>query len=81
MRPVVFFLGIFILVLGVVSGAGLSGFFSFNDLTSFFIVTGGLCAAVFISFSPKDLKRAPAVLKQVFISQEDGVRELIKTFV
>lgn len=44
-------------------------------------MTGGLCAAVFISFSPKDLKRAPAVLKQVFISEEDDVRELVKTFV
>ncbi|MBU8684725.1 flagellar motor protein MotP [Bacillus haynesii] len=81
LTPVGFILGIFILVLGVVSGAGLSGFYSFIDLTSFFIVTGGLCAAVFISFSPKDLKRAPAVLKQVFISEEDDVRDLVKTFV
>jgi chemotaxis protein MotA len=81
LTPVGLILGIFILVIGVVSGAGLSGFYSFIDLTSFFIVTGGLCAAVFISFSPKDLKRAPAVLKQVFISEEDDVRDLVKTFV
>ncbi|KAA6448572.1 flagellar motor protein MotP [Bacillus swezeyi] len=81
LTPVGFILGIAILVIGVVSGAGLSGFYSFIDLTSFFIVTGGLCAAVFVSFSPKDLKKAPSVLKQVFVSEDDDVRDLVKTFV
>ncbi|NPC93768.1 flagellar motor protein MotP [Bacillus sp. WMMC1349] len=81
LTPVGFILGMFILVIGIISGAGLTGFYSFVDLTSFFIVTGGLCAAVFVSFSPKELKRTPAVLKQVFISEDDDIKDLVKTFI
>ncbi|MDA1477648.1 flagellar motor protein MotP [Bacillus changyiensis] len=81
LTPVGFILGMFILVIGVISGAGLTGFYSFVDLTSFFIVTGGLCAAVFVSFSPKELKRTPSVLKQVFISESDDIKDLVKTFI
>ncbi|KMM63183.1 flagellar motor protein MotP [Bacillus glycinifermentans] len=81
LTPVGFMLGMLILTVGVISGAGLSGFYSFIDVTSFFIVTGGLFAAVFMSFSPKDLKKAPAILKQVFVSEDDDIRDLVKTFV
>lgn len=81
LTPVGFVLGTIIIVIGIISGSGVSGFRSFLDLTSFFIVTGGLCAAVFISFPPRELKKAPSVLKQAFIRQEDNVKDLVKTFV
>lgn len=75
LTPVGFVLGTIIIVIGIISGSGVSGFRSFLDLTSFFIVTGGLCAAVFISFPPSELKKAPSVLKQAFIRQEDNVKD------
>ncbi|PSA93612.1 motility protein A [Bacillus atrophaeus] len=81
LTPVGFVLGSVIIVIGIISGSGLSGFRSFLDLTSFFIVTGGLCAAIFVSFPPKDLKKTPCVLKQAFIRKEDNVKDLVKTFV
>ncbi len=56
LTPVGFVLGTIIIVIGIISGSGVSGFRSFLDLTSFFIVTGAL-RRCFISFPPKELKK------------------------
>ncbi|WP_342490163.1 flagellar motor protein MotP [Bacillus sp. FSL R5-0443] len=81
LTPVGFMLGCIIVAIGILSGTGLAGISSFLDLTSFLIVTGGLAAAIFISFPPRDLKKTPSVLKQVFSRQDDNVKELVRVFV
>lgn len=48
LTPVGFVLGTIIIVIGIISGSGVSGFRSFLDLTSFFIVTGDF-APLFLS--------------------------------
>ncbi|MGE6628847.1 flagellar motor protein MotP [Bacillus sp. NPDC077027] len=81
LTPIGIVLGIVIVAIGILSGAGLSGFLSFLDLTSFLIVTGGLFAALCVSFAPREIKRMPLIFKQAFKQDDEEVKELVKAFV
>ncbi len=81
MTPIGITLGVIVLLLAVFSNAGPSGLISFIDIASFFIVGGGLVAAVVITFSLAELKLIPKVVKQSFHTNEHDLQQLIETFV
>lgn len=81
LTPLGFFLGGAMLIFGILSNGGISGFSSFIDIPSMFIVVGGLTAGLLISFPVKDLKQIFRVSRQAFSHHEHHLEELIETFV
>ncbi|WAA11736.1 flagellar motor protein MotP [Fervidibacillus halotolerans] len=79
--PIGLLLGILTFSFGVISKNGVSGFLQFIDIPSMIIVFGGLTAAMFISFPPKEMKQIFIVIKQAFSKEEDNLPQLIDLFV
>ncbi|WLR44203.1 flagellar motor protein MotP [Bacillus carboniphilus] len=81
LTPIGILLGLSMIIVGILSGAGMTGFRSFLDITSFFVVTGGLLAALMVSFPFKELKNAPVILKQAFTIDDLNKYELVNHFI
>lgn len=81
LTPIGIVVGVIMLSYGVISNSGFSGFMSFIDLSSFFIVIGGVTSGLLISFPLKDLKHFFTVIRQSFTESEQNLRELINIFV
>lgn len=81
LTPLGFIVGGAMLILGILSNGGISGFSSFIDIPSMFIVIGGLSAGLLVSFPVKDLKHIFRISGQAFSQQEHHLGELIGTFV
>ena len=81
LTPVGLLVGLVVLIFGISYKSGISGFVSFIDIPSILIVLGGVTAALFVSFSVKDMKRLFTVSKQAFIRDDHDLRELIQIFV
>lgn len=70
LTPVALLIGLACIVIAVLSAGGTSAAADFMNVTSIFIVFGGLFAALAIHFQPKDLKKTGRILKQAFVKQE-----------
>lgn len=81
LTPIGLAVGVIMLVFGIITNGGISGFISFIDVASFVIVFGGVTAGLLISFSLKDLKLLFVVIRQAFFQKEQKLSELIQTFV
>jgi chemotaxis protein MotA len=81
LTPVGLVIGLAMLIFGIMSNGGTSGFFSFIDPSSMLIVLGGLIAGLLVSFPLKDIKHMATVIKQVFSSEEQSIGRLIGIFV
>jgi MotA/TolQ/ExbB proton channel family. len=75
------FCGVLVFVFGVAYGNGFDAFIQFLDIQSVIITMGGTTAALFVSFSPRDLKQMFIVIKQAFSDQVENLNELIDLFV
>lgn len=81
LTPIGLFVGFAMLIFGIISNGGISGFFSFIDPASMLIVLGGLFAGLLVSFPLKDMKKLFIVIRQGFSHNEQNLGQLIKTFV
>ncbi|WAA10102.1 flagellar motor protein MotP [Fervidibacillus albus] len=79
--PIGLLLGIVTFSYGIISKNDVSGFLQFIDIPSIIIVFGGLTAAMFVSFPPKEMKQIFVVIKQAFSKNEDQLPKLIDLFV
>ncbi|QDP40893.1 flagellar motor protein MotP [Radiobacillus deserti] len=77
LTPVGITLGFLLIMFGILSSGGASGVISFLDLASFFIVIGGLVAAILINFNRKQLKLTGQVLKEAFRQVQQPLPQLI----
>ncbi|UII55207.1 flagellar motor protein MotP [Cytobacillus spongiae] len=81
LTPIGIVVGIVMVIFGIASNAGISGFISFIDPASMFIVFGGLSAGLLVSFTLKDLKHMFKVIRQSFSIKEESLSQLIRTFI
>ncbi|QED48963.1 flagellar motor protein MotP [Cytobacillus dafuensis] len=81
LTPIGLIVGLVMLVFGIITNGGISGFFSFIDPASMLIVLGGVIAGLLVSFPPKDMKHVFTVIKQGFSQNEQNLDQLIKTLV
>lgn len=81
LTPFGLFFGAFMILIAIYSNGNITDVLSFLDLSSFFIVFGGVMAALFISFPLKDLKLFFKVVKQSFSYKQYDLNELIQIFI
>ncbi|NQD66040.1 flagellar motor protein MotP [Bacillus haikouensis] len=81
LTPIGVVVGFLFVAFAIMSNAGLSGFGSFVDLPSIFIVIGGLIAAMLVSFSLKELKHLGKVMQESFRDESFDHHGLIRTFI
>ncbi|MBE2974540.1 flagellar motor protein MotP [Priestia megaterium] len=81
LTPIGILIGISMVVFGVISSGGISGFLAFIDVPSILIVLGGVFGTLCVSFPLKQLKNMGRVGKQAFQSKEINVEEIVGTFV
>ncbi|MGM0752669.1 MAG: flagellar motor protein MotP [Bacillota bacterium] len=81
LTPIGVVVGFLFVAFAIITNAGVTGFSSFLDLPSMFVVIGGLIAAMLVSFSIKELKQLGKVMKESFRDEEYDLHSLIRTFV
>jgi chemotaxis protein MotA len=81
LTPIGVIAGFLFVAFAIMTNAGLSGFGSFVDLPSIFIVIGGLFAAMLVSFSLNELKHLGNVMRQSFREEDFDHHGLIRTFI
>ncbi|MDT9024993.1 flagellar motor protein MotP [Rossellomorea yichunensis] len=81
LTPIGVVVGFLFVAFAIITNAGITGFSSFIDLPSMFVVIGGLVAAMLVSFSIKELKQLGKVMRESFRDEEYDLQGLIRTFV
>lgn len=81
LTPIGVVVGFLFVAFAIITNAGVTGFSSFIDLPSMFVVIGGLVAAMLVSFSIKELKQLGKVMRESFRDEEYDLQGLIRTFV
>ncbi|MFG6121323.1 MULTISPECIES: flagellar motor protein MotP [Thalassobacillus] len=81
LTPVGITLGTIMIMFGILSSGGASGFQSFIQISSIVIVLGGLMAALIINFNIRELKLTYRVFKESFNQNDLNLRELITLFI
>ncbi|MGM0853547.1 MAG: flagellar motor protein MotP [Bacillota bacterium] len=81
LTPIGVVVGFLFVAFAIITNAGVTGFSSFVDLPSMFVVIGGLIAAMLVSFSIKELKQLGKVMRESFRDEEYDLQGLIRTFV
>ncbi len=81
LTPIGVLVGFLFVSFAIITNAGITGFSSFIDLPSIFVVIGGLFGAMLVSFSIKELKQLGKVMKESFRDEEYDLHGLIRTFV
>lgn len=81
LTPIGLIVGIVMLSYGIMAKRGFTAFLSFIDISSFFIVFGGVTSGILISFPLKEVRHIFTVIRQAFTKSEQNLRDLIATFV
>ncbi|MCA1065978.1 flagellar motor protein MotP [Rossellomorea sp. AcN35-11] len=81
LTPIGVVVGFLFVAFAIITNAGISGFGSFVDVPSMFVVIGGLIGAMLVSFSIKELKQLGKVMRESFRDEEYDLQGLIGTFV
>ncbi|MCA1056877.1 flagellar motor protein MotP [Rossellomorea aquimaris] len=81
LTPIGVVVGFLFVAFAIMTNEGLSGFGSFVDLPSIFIVIGGLIAAMLVSFSLKELKHLGRVMRESFREENYDLQGVIRTFI
>ncbi|BCB05291.1 flagellar motor protein MotP [Bacillus sp. KH172YL63] len=81
LTPIGVLVGFLFVSIAIITNAGVSGFRSFIDLPSIFVVIGGLFGAMLVSFSVRELKQLGKVMRESFRHDEYDLQMLIRTFV
>lgn len=81
LTPIGITLGFIMIMLAVSSNESEGGASSFLDVSSIFIVIGGLVASLLITFKLEQLKLARIVLKEAFYKNDQRLPKLINLFI
>lgn len=81
LTPIGITLGFIMIMLAVITGGGKEGAASFFDISSIFIVIGGLIASMLINFKMEEIKMTNKILKEAFHKNDQRLPELIGLFV
>ncbi|MGY0694767.1 flagellar motor protein MotP [Virgibacillus sp. FSP13] len=81
LTPIGITLGFIMIMLAILTKGGSQGAITFLDVSSIFIVIGGLIASLMINFKMTQMKLARKVLKEAFRQNNQQLPELIKLFV
>ncbi|TQS75439.1 flagellar motor protein MotP [Ornithinibacillus gellani] len=80
LTPIGITLGFIMISIAIVSAGG-DNAASFMDVSSIFIVIGGLIASLLINFKMEQIKQLNKVLKEAFLKTDQKLPELIQLFV
>ncbi|WP_394218031.1 flagellar motor protein MotP [Halobacillus trueperi] len=81
LTPLGITVGFAMVMFGIMANAGFGGFKSFIQVSSIFIVLGGLVAAILVNFNMREVKLTFRVTKEAFKTSDMNLRELITLFV
>lgn len=81
LTPIGITLGFIMIMLAITAKEGTEGLARFVDISSVFIVIGGIVASLCINFKMDHLKSGGKVLKEAFYKNDQGLRELIDLFI
>src|SRR5699024_5409836 len=74
-------LGFIMIMLAILTNSGVEGASSFLDISSIFIVIGGLIASLLINFKMSQIKLTGRVLKEAFRQKDLELLKLIQLFI
>src|SRR5699024_10484873 len=81
LTPIGITLGFIMIMLAITGKEGTEGLARFVDISSIFIVLGGIVASLFINFKMDQIKTGVKVLKEAFYKNDQGLPELIDLFI
>ncbi|WLR45999.1 flagellar motor protein MotP [Halobacillus litoralis] len=81
LTPIGITVGFAMVMFGIMANAGFGGVKSFIQVSSIFIVLGGLAAAILVNFNMSEVKLTFRVTKEAFKTSDMNLRELISLFV
>lgn len=81
LTPIGITIGFGMVMFGIMANAGFGGFKSFIQVSSIFIVLGGLIAALLVNFNMREVKLTFRVTKEAFKTSDMNLRNLIALFV
>ncbi|GAB3792056.1 flagellar motor protein MotP [Virgibacillus kimchii] len=81
LTPIGITFGFIMIMLAVASRGGTEGAVNFLDITSIFIVIGGLIASMLINFKMEQIKLTRKVMNEAFHKNEQRLPELIALFI
>ncbi|WP_138420647.1 flagellar motor protein MotP [Aquibacillus sediminis] len=81
LTPIGITLGFVMIMFGILTSGGSSGFVLFLQLSAILIVIGGLFAALLINFNINQIKLARYVIKEAFNKKEQNLSDLINLFI
>lgn len=81
LTPIGITLGFIMIMLAIVEKDGRSGISLFFDVSSVFIVLGGIVASLLINFKNEQIKLARIVFKEAFYKNDQRLPDLIRLFV
>lgn len=81
LTPIGITLGFIMIMLSILTKGGSKGAMTFLDLSSIFVVIGGLVASLMITFKREQMKLATRVIKEAFHKNDDPLPQLTRLFV
>src|SRR5690625_876950 len=81
LTPIGITFGFIMIMLAIASNGGSEGAAQFLDITSIFIVIGGLIASMLINFKMEQIKLTKKILNEAFHKNEQRLPELIALFI
>ncbi|MFS0751141.1 flagellar motor protein MotP [Oceanobacillus sp. 1P07AA] len=81
LTPLGITLGFAMIMAAIMSNSGSEGISSFADISSIFIVIGGLTASMLITFKMEQIRLTKRVLKEAFHKNQRSIPELIQLFI
>ena len=81
LTPIGITLGFIMIMMAILTSGGKEGSTSFLDVSSIFIVIGGLIASMLINFKMEEIKLTHKILKETFHKNPQQLSELIGLFI
>src|SRR5690625_4653872 len=81
LTPIGITLGFLMIMMAIVAKDGRSGTALFFDVSSIFIVIGGIIASLLINFKREQIKLARIVVKEAFYKNDQRLSDLIRLFI
>ncbi|WP_042223170.1 flagellar motor protein MotP [Oceanobacillus manasiensis] len=81
LTPIGITLGFIMIMLAIMSKGGTSGAALFLDVSSIFIVIGGLVASMLINFKMEEIKLTRKIISEAFHKKDQRLHELINMFI
>ncbi|WP_027964231.1 flagellar motor protein MotP [Halalkalibacillus halophilus] len=81
LTPIGIGLGATMILMGIYFNSGFGGVTTFVQVSSFFVVIGGLTGALFVNFNMTEMKLCVRVFKEAFNDDDYNLRELIQLFI